>query len=57
MVTPKVDEPPSTESLAPFVTRTELGVYEFNEPARRFWATTGFETLSRRLVVHSSNRG
>jgi GNAT superfamily N-acetyltransferase len=33
--------------------RTELGVYEFNEPARAFWASMGFETLSRRLVRHS----
>lgn len=31
-------------------TRTELGVYEFNGPARLFWASAGFETLSRRLV-------
>jgi GNAT superfamily N-acetyltransferase len=34
-------------------TRTELGVYEFNEAARAFWASLGFETLSRRLVAHS----
>jgi len=34
-------------------TRTELGVYEFNEPARAFWHSVGFETLSRRLVAHS----
>ena len=33
--------------------RTELGVYEFNESARAFWASVGFETLSRRLVLHS----
>jgi GNAT superfamily N-acetyltransferase len=33
-------------------TRTELGVYEFNEAARDFWASVGFETLSRRLVAH-----
>jgi ribosomal protein S18 acetylase RimI-like enzyme len=33
-------------------TRTELGVYEFNEQARAFWASLGFETLSRRLVHH-----
>lgn len=32
-------------------TRTELGVYEFNEPARAFWASQGFHTLSRRLVA------
>jgi ribosomal protein S18 acetylase RimI-like enzyme len=30
--------------------RTELSVYEFNEPARAFWASFGFETVSRRLV-------
>ena len=30
--------------------RTELGVYEFNESARAFWSSVGFETLSRRLV-------
>lgn len=34
-------------------TRTELGVYEFNDVARAFWAAVGFETLSRRLVRHS----
>lgn len=34
-------------------TRTELGVYEFNDAARAFWASVGFETLSRRLVLHS----
>ena len=34
-------------------TRTELGVYEFNELARAFWASIGFQTLSRRLVLHS----
>ena len=33
-------------------TRTELNVYEFNEPARAFWASFGFETVSRRLVRH-----
>jgi len=33
-------------------TRSELGVYEFNERARAFWASVGFETLSRRMVVH-----
>lgn len=32
-------------------TRSELGVYEFNEPARAFWASVGFQTLSRRMVV------
>jgi GNAT superfamily N-acetyltransferase len=32
-------------------TRTELGVYEFNETARAFWESAGFETLSRRLVM------
>ena len=35
-------------------TRTELGVYEFNERARAFWASIGFQTLSRRLVLHSN---
>jgi ribosomal protein S18 acetylase RimI-like enzyme len=34
-------------------TRTELGVYEFNEPARAFWSSLGFETLSRRLVLRT----
>jgi GNAT superfamily N-acetyltransferase len=34
-------------------TRTELGVYEFNEAARAFWHFVGFQTLSRRLVLHS----
>jgi len=34
-------------------TRTELGVYEFNEPARAFWASVGFTTLSRRMVRQS----
>jgi GNAT superfamily N-acetyltransferase len=34
-------------------TRTELGVYEFNESAHAFWASVGFRTLSRRLVAHS----
>ena len=32
--------------------RTELNVYEFNEPARAFWASFGFETLWRRLARH-----
>jgi len=32
-------------------TRTELNVYDFNEPARQFWASVGFHTLSRRLVI------
>ena len=36
-------------------TRTELGVYEFNEQARAFWASVGFQTLSRRLVLHSGS--
>jgi GNAT superfamily N-acetyltransferase len=35
-------------------TRTELSVYEFNEPARSFWASFGFETVSRRLVRHDA---
>jgi ribosomal protein S18 acetylase RimI-like enzyme len=35
-------------------TRTELGVYEFNELARAFWVSIGFQTLSRRLVLHSN---
>jgi GNAT superfamily N-acetyltransferase len=34
-------------------TRTELRVYEFNGAARAFWASVGFQTLSRRLVSHS----
>lgn len=32
-------------------TRSELGVYEFNERARAFWESVGFETLSRRMVT------
>jgi diamine N-acetyltransferase len=35
-------------------TRTELGVYEFNEAARAFWESVGFQTLSRRLVRHEA---
>ena len=35
-------------------TRTELGVYEFNEAARAFWHSLGFGTLSRRLVRHAT---
>jgi GNAT superfamily N-acetyltransferase len=35
-------------------TRTELNVYEFNGPAQAFWASVGFQTLSRRLVLHSN---
>jgi len=38
-------------------TRTELGVFEFNEPARAFWASLGFQTLSRRLVLRSGPAG
>lgn len=34
-------------------TRTELGAYEFNEAALAFWASVGFQTLSRRLVLHA----
>lgn len=34
-------------------TRTELGVYEFNDAARAFWTSVGFQTLSRRMVQHS----
>ena len=34
-------------------TRTERGVYEFNESARAFWHSVGFQTLSLRLVLHS----
>jgi len=34
--------------------RTELGVYEFNEPARAFWASLGFAPLSSRLVRHAN---
>jgi GNAT superfamily N-acetyltransferase len=37
-------------------TRTELGVYEFNEAARAFWDSVGFQTLSRRLVFHSERK-
>ena len=37
-------------------TRTELGVYEFNETARAFWQSVGFQTLSRRLVLHSARK-
>ena len=37
-------------------TRTELGVYEFNDAAREFWHSVGFETLSRRLVLHSERK-
>lgn len=37
-------------------TRTELGVYEFNEPARAFWSSVGFHTLSRRLVLHTNSK-
>ena len=29
--------------------RIELGVYEFNDDARAFWQSMGFDTLSRRL--------
>jgi GNAT superfamily N-acetyltransferase len=32
-------------------TRSELGVYEFNDRARAFWASVGFETLSRRMMT------
>jgi predicted kinase/GNAT superfamily N-acetyltransferase len=32
-------------------TRAELGVYAFNEPAQRFWATTGFAPLFHRMSV------
>jgi ribosomal protein S18 acetylase RimI-like enzyme len=38
-------------------TRTELGVYEFNDDALRFWHAMGFETLSRRLVMHDDASG
>ncbi|HEX2671547.1 MAG TPA: GNAT family N-acetyltransferase [Polyangiaceae bacterium] len=34
-------------------TRTELGVFDFNEPARAFWASLGFHVLSYRMVRHS----
>jgi hypothetical protein len=33
-------------------TRTELGVYEFNEEARIFWESMGFATLFRRMCRH-----
>lgn len=32
--------------------RTELGVFDFNEAARAFWASLGFQVLSYRLVRH-----
>ena len=35
-------------------TRTELGVYDFNEGARAFWASLGFQVLSYRMVRHSA---
>ena len=34
--------------------RTELGVFDFNEPARAFWASLGFQVLSYRMVRHSA---
>ena len=34
-------------------TRTELGVYDFNDAAVRFWLANGFQPLSRRLVLHA----
>ncbi|HTA93973.1 MAG TPA: GNAT family N-acetyltransferase [Polyangiaceae bacterium] len=33
-------------------TRTELGVYEFNEEARIFWESMGFASLFRRMCKH-----
>jgi len=33
--------------------RIELGVFDFNEPARAFWASLGFQVLSYRMVRHS----
>ena len=37
-------------------TRTELSVFEFNEPARAFWESLGFQTLYRRLVLQTGSR-
>lgn len=37
--------------------RTLLGVHEFNEPARAFWASLGFQILSYRLVKHGEPMG
>ena len=34
-------------------TRTELGVFDFNQPARAFWSALGFQVLSYRMVRHS----
>jgi diamine N-acetyltransferase len=33
--------------------RTELGVFDFNETARAFWTSLGFQVLSYRMVRHS----
>jgi GNAT superfamily N-acetyltransferase len=33
--------------------RIELGVFEFNESARAFWASVGFKTLLSRMVLRS----
>jgi ribosomal protein S18 acetylase RimI-like enzyme len=39
------------------VDRIELGVFQFNEPARAFWQSVGFEILSLRMVLSpTSNR-
>jgi len=34
-------------------TRTELGVFDFNAPARAFWASLGFQVLSYRMIRHA----
>jgi ribosomal protein S18 acetylase RimI-like enzyme len=36
--------------------RTELGVYDFNEGARQFWESMGFETVFRRMARLSEPR-
>jgi ribosomal protein S18 acetylase RimI-like enzyme len=36
--------------------RTELSVFAFNEPARAFWESIGFQTLWRRLVLQTGSR-
>ena len=38
--------------LGPELDQIMLSVYEFNETARAFWASVGFQTLSHRLVAH-----
>lgn len=36
--------------------RTELGVYEFNEPARLFWSSMGFDTVFCRMAKKLESR-